>query len=127
MCAIVNLNFYPGICSKVLADAGRLRYNAMQMQRKETNMKTASMPSLRVDPELRQDAESVLQVGETLSSFMEQALRLCIQSRRAQKEFIARGLISREEALRTGEYFAAEDVLSEMEDMLSQASVKARK
>ena len=90
-------------------------------------MKTASMPSLRVDPELRQDAESVLQVGETLSSFMEQALRLCIQSRRAQKEFIARGLISREEALRTGEYFAAEDVLSEMEDMLSQASVKARK
>ena len=90
-------------------------------------MKTASMPSLRVDPELRQDAESVLQVGETLSSFMEQALRLCIQARRAQKEFIARGLVSRDEARRTGEYFAAEDVLSEMEDMLSQASVKARK
>ena len=90
-------------------------------------MKTASIPSLRVDPQLRQDAESVLQVGETLSSFMEQALRLCIQSRRAQKEFIARGLVSRDEARRTGEYFAAEDVLSEMEDMLSQASVKARK
>ena len=90
-------------------------------------MKTASMPSLRVDPELRQDAESVLQAGETLSSFMEQALRLCIQSRRAQKEFIARGLVSRDEARRTGEYFAAADILSEMEDMLSQASVKARK
>lgn len=90
-------------------------------------MKTASMPSLRVDPELRQDAESVLQAGETLSSFMEQALRLCIQSRRAQKEFIARGLASRDEARRTGEYFAAEGVLSEMEGMLSQASVKARK
>ena len=90
-------------------------------------MKTASMPSLRVDPELRQDAESVLLEGETLSSFMEQALRLCIQSRRAQKEFIARGLVSRDEARRTGEYVAAEDVLSEMEDMLSQASAKARK
>ena len=90
-------------------------------------MKTASMPSLRVDPELRQDAESVLQEGETLSSFMEQALRLCIQSRRAQKEFIARGLVSRDEARSTGEYFAADDVLSEMEDMLSQASSKARK
>jgi len=90
-------------------------------------MKTASMPSLRVDPELRQDAESVLRDGETLSSFMEQALRSSIQSRRVQKEFIARGLTSRDEAKRTGEYFSAEDVLVEMQDMLSQAQAKARK
>jgi|SRR5210317_1334527 predicted transcriptional regulator len=97
------------------------------MQRKETAMKTASMPSLRVDPELRQDAESVLRDGETLSSFMEQALRSSIQSRRVQKEFIARGLTSRDQAKRTGEYFAAEDVLVEMQEMLSQAQTKARK
>lgn len=90
-------------------------------------MKTASMPSLRVAPELRHDAESVLREGETLSSFMEQALRLSIQSRRAQKEFFARGLTSRNEAKRTGEYFAAEDVLLEMQEMLSQAQTKARK
>ena len=90
-------------------------------------MKTSSMPSLRVDPELRHDAESVLREGETLSSFMEQALRSSIQSRRVQKEFIARGLASRDEAKRTGEYFAAEDVLSEMEDMLSQAKARSRK
>ena len=90
-------------------------------------MKTASMPSLRVNPELRQDAESVLRDGETLSSFMEQALRSSIQSRRVQKEFIARGLTSRDEAKRTGEYFAAEDVLVEMQEMLSQAQTKARK
>ena len=90
-------------------------------------MKTASMPSLRVDPELRQDAESVLRDGETLSSFMEQALRSSIQSRRVQKEFIARGLTSRDEAKRTGEYFSAEDVLVEMQDMLSQEQARARK
>ena len=90
-------------------------------------MKTASMPSLRVDPELRQDAESVLRDGETLSSFMEQALRSSIQSRRVQKEFIARGLTSRDEAKRTGEYYVAEDVLVEMQEMLSQAQTKARK
>jgi predicted transcriptional regulator len=99
----------------------------MQMQRKEPVMKTASMPSLRVDPDLRRDAESVLRDGETLSSFMEQALRSSIQSRRAQKEFIARGLSSREEAQRTGEYFSSEDVLIEMEDMLTQAESKTRK
>ncbi|MCK4507299.1 MAG: prevent-host-death protein [Desulfuromonadales bacterium] len=90
-------------------------------------MKTSSMPSLRVDPELRHDAESVLLEGETLSSFMEQALRSSIQSRRVQKEFIARGLTSRDEAKRTDKYFAAEDVLSEMEDMLSQAEARVRK
>ena len=90
-------------------------------------MKTASMPSLRVDPELRHDAESVLRDGETLSSFMEQALRSSIQSRRVQKEFIARGLTSRDEAKRTGEYFSADDVLVEMQDMLSQVQAKARK
>jgi predicted transcriptional regulator len=97
------------------------------MQRKESVMKTASMPSLRVDPELRHDAESVLRDGETLSSFMEQALRSSIQSRRVQKEFIARGLTSRDEAKRTGEYFSADDVLVEMQDMLSQAQARARK
>ena len=90
-------------------------------------MKTASIPSLRVDPELRHDAESVLREGETLSSFMEQALRSSIQSRRVQKEFIARGLASRDEAKQTGEYFAAENILSEMENLLSQAEAKARK
>jgi hypothetical protein len=34
-------------------------------------MKTASHPSLRIDPDLRQAAESVLNEGESLSSLME--------------------------------------------------------
>ena len=55
-------------------------------------MKTATIPSLRVDPELRQAAESVLEKGETLSSFVEQSLRTSIEHRRMQREFIARGL-----------------------------------
>lgn len=38
-------------------------------------MKTASMPSLRVAPQLREAAEAVLHEGETLSAFMEQSLR----------------------------------------------------
>lgn len=89
-------------------------------------MKTASMPSLRVDPTLRHDAESVLREGETLSGFMEQALRASIRARRAQREFIARGLAARAEALATGEYFAADDVLDEMEQMLARAEAKVR-
>ena len=88
-------------------------------------MKTASMPPLRVDPALRSAAESVLLEGETLSSFMEHALRANIERRQMQQAFLARGLASRDEATHTGEYFAAEDVLHELDDMLKVAEAKA--
>lgn len=84
-------------------------------------MKTASIPSLRVDPELRQAAESVLHEGETLSSFVEKSLRAKIVHRKMQKEFIARGLASRAEAQRTGEFYSADEVLRELDDLLAHA------
>lgn len=84
-------------------------------------MKTASIPSLRVDPDLRHAAEEVLQDGESLSSFIEQSLHANIARRRMQREFFARGLASREDARLTGEYYPAEDVLLELDDMLAQA------
>ncbi len=87
-------------------------------------MKTATIPSLRVDPELRAAAENVLQKGESLSSFVEESLRAGIERRLLQREFIARGLAARDEARRTGEYFAAEDVLSELDRMLFAAEGK---
>ncbi|CAI9008902.1 MULTISPECIES: YlcI/YnfO family protein [Burkholderia] len=84
-------------------------------------MKTATMPALRVDPQLREAAESVLEQNETLSAFMELALRDGIARRRLQHEFVARGLASRDEARRTGEYVDAADVQVELEDMLKAA------
>ncbi len=90
----------------------------------EKGMKTATIPSLRVNPELRHAAESVLQDGETLSSFVIQSLRNGIQYRQMQKEFIERGFASREEARRTGEYFDAKDVLNDLDVMLSNAEVE---
>jgi predicted transcriptional regulator len=88
-------------------------------------MKTATIPSLRVDPELRHAAESVLQDGETLSGFVEQSLRANIERRRSRQEFVARGLASREQARLTGEYYPAEDVQRELTAMLTQAEAKA--
>lgn len=89
-------------------------------------MKTASIPALRVAPELRQAAESVLDEGETLSSFLEQSLRANIARRNQEKEFIARGLRSRDQAHRNGQYFAADDVLGELDAMLVKAVAKAK-
>lgn len=82
-------------------------------------MKTASIPSIRVAPDLRRAAESVLQEGETISSFLEQSLRANIARRRLQQEFIARGIASRGEAKRINEYYPAEDVLRELDDLLA--------
>lgn len=85
-------------------------------------MKTATIPSLRVAPALRSAAENVLQDGETLSSFIEQSLRANITRRQTQQEFIARGLVSRDEARLTGEYYSAEEVLQELDDLLTRKS-----
>ena len=84
-------------------------------------MKTATFPSLRVDPELREAAEQNLQEGETISAFVEQSIRESIDRRRHQREFIARGLASRDDAQRTGKYVSADAVLGRLEQMLAAA------
>jgi hypothetical protein len=81
-------------------------------------MKTATLPSLRVDPELRAAAESVLEEGESLSAFVESSVKAQIHFRKTQAEFIARGLASLAESERTGIYFTSEEVLSELKGML---------
>ena len=87
-------------------------------------MKTASLPSLRVDPELRRAAESVLEDGESLSSFVENSVREGIERRRLRSEFLARGLASRDEAIQTGEYVSADQVQRELDGMLKQAEAR---
>ena len=84
-------------------------------------MKTATIPALRVEPALREAAQSVLASGETLSSFVEESLKANIERRKHQRDFIARGLASRDEAKRTGEYYSAESVLAELTNMLNKA------
>jgi predicted transcriptional regulator len=84
-------------------------------------MKTATFPSLRVDPELRAAAEASLEEGETISSFVEQSIRDNIERRQSQREFIARGLAAREDAKRTGTYVSSDAVLGRLEGMLAAA------
>lgn len=81
-------------------------------------MKSASLPALRVTPELRAEAESVLEEGETLSSLLEEAVLAEIQLRRSRREFIERGLASRNRARETGIYHSVEDVLERLEEPL---------
>lgn len=88
-------------------------------------MKNATLPPLRVDSALRAAAESVLQEGETLSGFVLEAVRLNIERRGAQREFIARGLVAREAAARqSGHYVSSDEMLMRLDASLAKARAK---
>lgn len=90
-------------------------------------MKTATIPAVRVEPEFRAEVESVLAEGESLSEFVEASVRASVEHRRFQAEFIARGLRSREEARRTGDYVDADDVVAALQRKLDAARTRLAK
>lgn len=87
-------------------------------------MKNATLPPLRVDSALREAAESVLQEGETLSGFVLEAVRLNIERRRAQREFIVRGLHAREASSQSGHYISSDEMLKRLDASLVKARAK---
>jgi len=88
-------------------------------------MKTTTIPPLRVSPELRKQAESVLADGETLSGFVLDALTRSIENRKARQEFIARGLESAAQAKKSGRYVSADRVIAKLARRLAKARQRA--
>ncbi|MFS2167186.1 YlcI/YnfO family protein [Variovorax sp. Varisp62] len=84
-------------------------------------MKTATIPSVRVEPEFRDEVEQVLGEGESLSQFVEAAVRACVSQRKSQAEFIARGMKSLASARRSDEYFDAGEVMRRLKTKLDSA------
>jgi hypothetical protein len=89
-------------------------------------MKTSTLPPLRVEPRLRREAERVLRDGETLSSFIVDAVKERVRNRVDEDEFIQRGLASGREAARTGKYYSAASVLAELRKKLEQSKKKRK-
>lgn len=87
-------------------------------------MKAATMSALSAHPELRQAAEEILHPGETLSGFVEDALRRNVELRCSQQLFIERGLASREEAKYNGKYVPAGQVLKNLAACLEKTAGK---
>ena len=84
-------------------------------------MKTATIPSVRVEPELRAEVESLLSEGETVSEFVEASVRATVLRRRNQAEFIARGLRSLDDARRTNNDVDADVVVQTLQRKLDLA------
>ena len=83
-------------------------------------MKTSTLPPLRVSPELRADAEAVLAPGESLSSFVHDAVTRTIGYRKSQREFVERGLASAAKARRTGRYVSSGAALKTLKRQLAR-------
>lgn len=89
-------------------------------------MKTATFPSLRVEPELRDAAEDVLEKGESLSAFIENAIRRDIRRRKVQRDFHAAALQAWKEVEEGAETYSAEQVLAELDEIIEAAERKQR-
>lgn len=90
-------------------------------------MKTAVIPQVRVEPELRADLDSVLLPGETLTDFVEASVRNAIEYRRVQTDFAARCDASLVEFERTGISIPADVVLSKLEAKVAARVKQLRK
>ncbi|MDQ2916583.1 MAG: prevent-host-death protein [Pseudomonadota bacterium] len=88
-------------------------------------MKTTTIPPLRVSPELREQAEAVLEEGETLSGFVLDAVTRNIEYRNLRHEFIARGLTSGARTSQSGRYVTAERVIGRLARQLARAKQRA--
>ena len=69
----------------------------------------------------------MLTEGEPLSEFVEASVRANVERRRVQAEFIARGLRSRDEARRTGDYVDADVVILGLQRKLDAARSRVAK
>ena len=84
-------------------------------------MKTATLPPIRVKPEFRIEVEGVLEQGESLSEFVEYAIRQTVSKRKSQAEFVRRGIAAIEQTKRTGDGIPAEVVIAKLEAKMAAA------
>lgn len=81
-------------------------------------MKSAVIPQVRIEPELRAELKAVLQEGETLSEFVEASVRSAVSFRRVQARFHPLGQAAWKHYQDTGESLSAAEVLAKLQAKL---------
>lgn len=90
-------------------------------------MKTAVIPQVRVEPELRADLDAALLPGETLTEFVETSVRRAVEFRRVQTDFASRCDASLAAYERTGISIPSDVVLSKLEAKVAARVKQLRK
>jgi hypothetical protein len=83
--------------------------------------KSSAIPAVRVEPALREELQAVLVEGETVSAFVEAAVRAQIRVRQEQSEFVNRGLAAIAGVKAGGRGVPAADALSKLQARLDKA------
>ena len=86
----------------------------------DMSMKDAVIPQVRVEAELRASLDAVLRPGETLTDFVEVAVRNAVEYRRVQTAFASRCDASLAEYERTGVSIPAAQVIAKLESKLAK-------
>ena len=89
-------------------------------------MKTATLPTVRVLPEIRAQAEALLEEGESLSMFIEDSLRRHIALRQSERAFLARGMAAGARARAGGEVISAQDSLARLRGLRAKQKPPAK-
>jgi hypothetical protein len=97
-------------CRQLVASVTQTQYTS--------SMKSAVIPQIRVEPELRAELDSVLRQGETLTDFVEATVRNAIAFRRVQTAFHARAQAASEAYHQTGVSVPVETVLERLQSKL---------
>ncbi|SHN28813.1 YlcI/YnfO family protein [Rhizobacter sp. OV335] len=77
-------------------------------------MKDSDLLSIRIEPQLRAEFESVLTNGERLSSFVESSVRRAVEARRVSRDFEARCKAALSNYVAGGESFSSVEVVAEL-------------
>ena len=96
-----------------IANASHKRYTG--------DMKTATIPPVRIDPSFRKDIEQSLEGGESLASLVETAVRNEVTGRRVHSEFVRRGMAAINRTVDAGDGIPAEIVIAKLEAKLANA------
>jgi hypothetical protein len=81
-------------------------------------MKSAVIPQVRVEPQLREELEAVLREGETLSGFVEDSVRKAVEFRRVQSRFEQRAEQAWRRYTASGQATPAEAVVAKLQAKL---------
>ena len=90
-------------------------------QRYTGEMKTATIPPVRIEPSFRKEIEQSLEGGESLASLVETAVRSEVTRRRVHSEFIRRGMAAINRSVTAGDGIPAEVVIAKLEAKLAAA------
>lgn len=77
-------------------------------------MKTAALPPVRITPDLRDELDRVLLEGESLSAFVNAAVRQHIAQRQADQTFVARAWAAHEQLQQGGAFETPEALMKDL-------------